>query len=196
MLYLKYLKLLKIAKSSNKNGFITLEVIVSIAVALGFVMLSFQSIVYALAIKVQAQEKQRANELIAEDIERMSQLGSNNNLGGICNATTYNDGYAQSLWTALIANGTPTKTLIKTVNRDDGLDDEAGQALALSRFHFNDANTSVAPFRTLKVGYRVWGWDSDTNSFTDKNGGTLDINDDPIAETFVEVIPDDALSCP
>jgi len=199
MLYLKYLKLFKTSKASKKNGFITLEVIVSIAVSLAFVMLAFQSIAYAMAIKVQAQEKQKANELISEDIERMNQLGSNNNLGGVCNPANYAGGYAQALWddlepnTPSNANPPPTKTLIRTVN-DDGSNDDVGKTLALMRFQFNDTTTSTAPFRTLKVGYRVWGWDG--ANFTDKDGGAIDANDNPIAETFVEVIPDDALSCP
>lgn len=201
MLYLKYLKLYKTPNKSQEEGFITLEVIVSIAVALAFLMLSFQSIVYAMAIKVQAQEKQKANELIAEDIERMSQLGSNNNLGGICNPAIYNDGYAQALWDVLepnppsAVNPPPRKTLIRTVN-SDGSNDDVGKTLALQRFLFNDTTTNTPPYRTLKVGYQVWGWDTANSEFTDKDGGTIDANDNPIAETFVEVIPDDALSCP
>lgn len=195
MLYLTYLKLNKTKTTSNQKGFITLEVIVSIAVALAFLMVSFQSIVYAMAIKVQAQEKQKANELIAEDIERMSRLGSNNGLGGVCNPINYAGGYAQALWNALIADGIPTKRLIKTIN-NDGTDDEKGKTLALQRFHFDTNAMNNPPFRTLKVGYRVWDWDTATSSFIDRNGGAIDSNDEPIAETFVEVIPDDALSCP
>lgn len=201
MLYLTYLKLNKTKTTSDQKGFITLEVIVSIAVALAFLMLSFQSIVYAMAIKVQAQEKQKANELIAEDIERMSRLGSNNSLGGVCNPVNYAGGYAQSLWNVLEPNSPsasfppPTKSLIKTIN-NDGTDDEKGKTLALQRFHFDTNAMNNPPFRTLKVGYRVWRWDTATSSFIDRNGGAIDSNDEPIAETFVEVIPDDALSCP
>jgi hypothetical protein len=46
----------------------------------------------------------------------------------------------------------------------------------------------------LKVGYQIWNWDG--TNFLDKNGGTLGAGDEPIAETYVETIPDVALQCP
>ncbi|MGB5636183.1 MAG: hypothetical protein WBM44_02875 [Waterburya sp.] len=185
----------------KESGFITLEVVVSMILGLAFLAVSLQSIGYALAIKVQAQEKQRANELIQEDIERISQLGSNTALGGTCNPANYAGGYAQALWDALepnppsAENPPPTKTLSKSI-KADGSDNGKGDILALQRFHFNDAVTNRAPFRTLKVAYRVWTWDADNSQFTDKNGNIPDGEDFPISETFVEVIPDVALSCP
>ena len=186
-------------KHREEEGFITLEVLVSMIIGLAFLAASFQSLAYAMAIKVQAQEKQKANELIQEDIERMNQLGSNTSLAGTCNPTTYANGYAQGLWDDLEPNPPtainlpPTKSLLKSI-KSDGSNNERGKTLALNRFQFNDTTTNTAPFRTLKVRYRVWGWDG--SDFTDKNGGTIDANDDPIAETFVEVIPDVALACP
>ena len=90
-----------------------------------------QSLVYAMAMKVQAQEKQRANQLIQEDIARLNQLGSTAltpaNIGDpapVCNPvdtladasttpatpayTAYQNSYASALWNALPA-GTQTK---------------------------------------------------------------------------------------
>ena len=67
----KLFKLRQIAvlKTSQKEaGFTTLEILIQLLIALGFVAVSMQSLVYAMAMKVQAQEKQRANELIQEDV--------------------------------------------------------------------------------------------------------------------------------
>jgi Tfp pilus assembly protein PilV len=165
-------QLLKLRKidSRKDTGFTTLEILISLVIALLFVAVSMQSLVYAMAMKVQAQEKQRANELIQEDT---------------CNPTNYAGGYAKALWTASIPANTQTKTIIKT----------GGRQLALRRFEMSStANNSTAPHRTLKVGYQIWNWDG--TNFLDKNGGTLGAGDEPIAETYVEVIPDVALECP
>lgn len=189
-------------KNSRKDaGFTTLEILVSLIIALSFVAVSMQSLVYAMAMKVQAQEKQRANELIQEDIERINQLGSNTALAGTCNATTYTGSYAEALWTALQADAsgndtttTVTKTVIKKI-KSDGSVETGGKTLGLRRFHVsNTAGNSTAPHRTLKVGYQIWNWDG--TSFKDKNDGAIAAGDEPIAETYVEIIPDVALQCP
>ncbi|MGL6338769.1 MAG: type IV pilus modification PilV family protein [Waterburya sp.] len=189
----KLFKLRKIA-SQKEEGFITIEILISLFIALGFVAVSMQSLVYAMAMKVQAQEKQRANELIQEDIERINQLGSTA-LTGTCNATTYVGSYAEALWNAAIPATTPTKTVIKKIDSNDGSVGTGGKQLALRRFHISStANNSTAPHRTLKVGYQVWDWNG--TNYTNKNGGTLAAVDQPIAETYVEIIPDVALACP
>jgi type II secretory pathway pseudopilin PulG len=204
-------QLLKLRKidSSKDTGFTTLEILISLIIALLFVAVSMQSLVYAMAMKVQAQEKQRANELIQEDIERINQLGSTlptPPVAATCNSTNYAGGYAQELWDALQADdilraGTPTptplppptKTIIKKVKSSDGSVETGGKQLALRRFHVSSTDSSN-PYRTLKVGYQVWNWNG--TNFLDKNGGTIATNDEPIAETYVEVIPDVALQCP
>lgn len=187
----KLFKLKKIT-SGKDAGFTTLEILISLLIALGFVAVSMQSLVYAMAMKVQAQEKQRANELIQEDIERINRLGSTA-LTGTCNATTYTGSYAEALWNA-IPTTTQTKTIIKKIN-SDGSVNTGGKQLALWRFHISSTtNNSTAPHRTLKVGYQVWNWDG--TNYKNKNNGTLAAGNEPIAETYVEVIPDVALRCP
>ncbi|NJL51998.1 MAG: type II secretion system protein [Hydrococcus sp. SU_1_0] len=103
-------KLLKLSKTTPQKeaGFTTLEILVSLIIALLFVAVSMQSLVYAMAMKVQAQEKQRANELIQEDIERINQLGSTA-LTATCNATAYTGSYAEALFNAI-----PTTIQTKT----------------------------------------------------------------------------------
>ena len=64
-------------RKSLDRGFTTFEILISIIIALAFVSVAMQSFVYAMAMKVQAQEKQRANQLIQEDLERTNTLASN-----------------------------------------------------------------------------------------------------------------------
>jgi type II secretory pathway pseudopilin PulG len=186
----------------KETGFTTLEILVSLIIALAFVAVSMQSLVYAMAMKVQAQEKQRANELIQEDIERINRLGSTA-LTATCNPvatttparTAYENGYGKALWTASIPASTPTKTIIKKI-KSNGSSETGGKQLALRRFEISSTdNNSSAPHRTLKVGYQVWwGWDG--TNFKNENGANLTAGDEPIAETYVEIIPDVALQCP
>ncbi len=177
---------------SKEEGFTTFEVLISLLIALGFVAVSMQSLVYAMAMKVQAQEKQRANELIQEDLERINRLGSTT-LTGTCNASTYSGSYAEALWNA-IPSGTQTKTIIKKID-SSGSVSSGGKQIALQRTHVSSTSgNSTAPHRTLKVGYQVWNWNG--TGYTDENGGTIASGDEPIAETYVEIIPDVALQCP
>ena len=185
---------------TDDQGFSTLEVLVSILAALAFVGFSLQSFVLGLAIRVQAQEKQRANQLIQEDLERLSELGSiipattaPQTIQQTCNAipaaggaAAYAEGYAQDLWTAL-QNNTPDgdgELSVQLLKKADGT--EVGETLTLVRTHVSDAN-STAPHRTLKVNYQVTKTTKDSE---DNDVITV------IAERYVEVVPDVALRCP
>ena len=178
------------AISKTEAGFTTFEILISLLIALSFVAVSMQSLVYAMAMKVQAQEKQRANELIQEDIARINQLGSTLPTPPVtttCNPTTYATGYAKTLWNLI-----PAGNQIKAIN-SDGSVSTGGRQLALERLEVSDGN-STAPHRTLKVGYRVWNWNG--TDYVNENGGTVATGDEPSAETYVEIIPDVALQCP
>lgn len=191
--------------SQKEAGFSTFEILISLIIALLFVALTMQSLVYAMAMKVQAQEKQRANELIQEDVERVNQLGSTlptPPVAATCNSTNYVGGYAQLLWNELqtaapstATTTSQTKTIIKKVKSDGvyGVVENSGKQIALKRFHVSSTVNSN-PYRTLKVGYQVWYWNGTT--FTNKTGGTPAAGNEPIAETYVEIIPDVALQCP
>lgn len=187
-------------KTSQKEaGFSTLEILISLIIALLFVALTMQSLVYAMAMKVQAQEKQRANELIQEDIERINQLGSTlptPPVAATCNSTSYGGGYAQALWalTPTIPATSQRKTIIKKIKSDGSVDTGGGgKQIALRRFHVSSTINSN-PYRTLKVGYQVWNWNG--SNYTNQIGGNITARDEPIAETYVEIIPDVALQCP
>ena len=188
-------------RKSLDRGFTTLEILISIIIALAFVSVALQSFVLAMSMKVQAQEKQRANQLIQEDLERLASLGSNIAAEDTSGATThtfiqrcnaepagggtvaYANGFAQELWEDIRVITPPTARLLKSA---DGT--EAGKTLTLARTHVSGGNpsatpvipvSSTTPHRTLKIDYQV----------TDPDG-------DVIAERYVEVIPDVALQCP
>ncbi|MEL7407469.1 MAG: hypothetical protein AAFN00_10950, partial [Cyanobacteria bacterium J06558_2] len=75
-----------------------------------------------------------------------------------------------------------------------------GRTLALRRVHVSNNGATESdpndPHRTLKVGYQVWYGDTTTNTFLNRAGVAATPTDEAIAETYVEIIPDVALSCP
>lgn len=179
-------------KKPLNQGFTTLEILISIIIALAFVSVAMQSFVYAMAMKVQAQEKQRANQLIQENLERVTTLGSNiaQDHDDKCNPiatptsvppkTAYQNGYAYELWEDFKDEPKPTAHLLKT---------ESGKKIRSTPTPINDSTDPSppedAPYRTLKIRFQVRELDSD-----DEPTG------DVIAERYVEVIPDVALQCP
>jgi type II secretory pathway pseudopilin PulG len=187
--------------SQKEAGFSTFEILISLIIALLFVAVAMQSLVYAMAMKVQAQEKQRANELIQEDVERLNQLGSTlppTPVPATCNpvgipSVAYQNGYAQLLWNSL-PGATQTKTIVKKV-KSDGSVDTGGKQIALERLHVSSTiDNSTFPHRTLRIKYKVWNWNG--TNYTNQIGGAITAANQPIAETYVEVIPDVALQCP
>jgi type II secretory pathway pseudopilin PulG len=191
-------------RKSLNQGFTTLEILVSIIIALAFVSVAMQTFVLAMGMKVQAQEKQRANQLIQEDMERTNNLGSNipPQVKGVspnpdhtfiqrCNAvppgggttSDYANGFAKDLWDALITDvpDDDEKLKIQLLKMANGT--PAGKTIGLSRTHVTASSTS--PHRTLKINYQVQELDS-------SGAPTGDV----IAQRYVEVIPDVALQCP
>lgn len=169
---------------TEETGFFTVEILASLLIAMMFVLVSLQSMVYATMLKVQAQERQRANQLIQEEIERVNVLASRIAIADAdCDAANYANGFAQELWDDIVAEEPfPTKYLIQET-QDDGTIVERGRQFGLNRIHVSE-NDSDAPHRTLRIGYEVREWD-----------GTQ-LTGNPIADTYIEVIPDVALSCP
>ena len=165
-------------KKQVDKGFITLEILVSIIIALAFVAFSMQALVLAMMLKVEAQEDQRADQLIQEDVETLNDLASET-ITGTCDPSNYAGGYAKGLWDEINAIPAPTTQLLKTINTD-GTVSSQGTTLTLARQHISvNLNYNDPPYRTLKIYYRV------TNS-----------DNDIVAKRYVEVIPDVALECP
>ena len=177
-------------KQKNDSGFFTIEILVSLLISLMFVMVSLQSMVYATMIKVQAQERQRANQLIKDEIERVNNLAKAVNFAdGDCDAVNYDAGLAKALWDDIQTYASPSSSspppieyLIQRTQADGSIN-EAGRQFGLNRVHVSNF-ASTSPHRTLSIRYDVREWDG--TQFTG----------DTIAETYLEVIPDVALSCP
>lgn len=158
------------------RGFTTVEILISIIIALAFISVAMQSFVLAMGMKVQAQEKQRANQLIQEDLERTNNLASNIALNNDkCNPVNYANGYAKQL-RDVVGSTTRTTKLLKTATGSG-----QGETLTLNRNFIidSDATRSKFPHQILKINYQV-----------------KDSDDNVIAERYVEVIPDVALRCP
>ena len=175
-------------KKPIDKGFITIEIIIALLIAFGFLMVSLQTLVLAMVFKVGAQEEQRADKLIQEDIERLNDIGSTLALGvEACDGDLdddgiADDGYSQGLWAALqAAPADLTVSLLSTV--DSSGTTEAGKTLTLTRTQV-PVTTSGSPNRILGIAYEVT---------TDEDG---DGADEVIADRYVEVIPDEALECP
>lgn len=192
---LKTIITLKNKQKPIDKGFITIEIIISLLIAFGFLMVSLQTLVLGMVFKVGAQEEQRADKLIQEDIERLNDLGSTLTLGAtrieacdgdLNNDGTANDGYSQQLWADLQAATQPadlTVSLLSTVSSSGTT--EEGKTLTLIRTPNLNIPTSGSPNRILGIDYRVEKPDEDGDG-----------NPDVVANRYVEVIPDEALECP
>ena len=177
--------ILQSKKKSSDQGFLTIEVILATVVSFFFLMFSLQAFATAMFMKVQAQQDQRADQLIQEDIERIGGLSSTLtlNMNVACNLTGYDNGYDR-LWDALIAQVPAGNAALDASLLSDG----TGVTLRLSRTHLNNN-----PNRTLKIFYQV----TNSNGDVDNNGDVFGDADDVIAATrYVEIIPDEALRCP
>ena len=180
---------LKNHQNLAQSGFITLEVVVSTLIALVFVLVSTQTLLLAMMIKVRAQKEQRANQLIVEDIEVLKQQASNlpqaANHNAVCTANAYTDGYAQDVWdsfTNVLTN--PSYENIPTVKLLSATSNNYSTSTQLGLDRTLVTATSNAPHATVKVKYEVKEWDG-------SNWGS-----EIIAKSYVEVIPDVALQCP
>ncbi len=192
------------------RGFTTLEILISIIIALAFVSVTMQSFVLGVAMKVQAQEKQRANQLIQEDLEILNNLASNipAEVAGVapnpdhtfiqrCNAEPpgggavgYANGFAKELVDLVETDRPNGDSSLSVQLLQDKNGNGSGKTLTLTRTDVSAGDptatppvpiSSVSPHRTLKINYRV----------TD-----VDNNNNVVAERYVEVIPDVALRCP
>ncbi len=171
----------KIILQSKKNlpdrGFLTLEVIVATLVAFFFLMFSLQALALAMFMKVQAQEDQRADQLIQEDIERVGNLSSILTAGD-CNAINYNAGYANALWLALEADTPPTSPDLTASLLTPSAGGATGTTLSLDRTHIS-AIENNGFFSNLRIYYQVTNGDNEI-----------------VASRYLEIIPDAALQCP
>ncbi|MDJ0635019.1 MAG: type II secretion system protein [Xenococcaceae cyanobacterium MO_188.B29] len=177
-------------KSKSDEGFTLLEVLVAMLIATFFVVGSMQALVLATALRVKAQEKQRANQLIQEDIEQIQFEAEDLAIDhSLCSATSYDpdsnpanpDSYAQELWDEL-----------PLVPSDKQLLDSQGKTYRLSRTLATDSSgVVISTAKVLKINFSVSPLDKNGNIETDKNGNIIVITTD-----YTEVIPNAAIQCP
>lgn len=161
----------------TESGFTLLEVLVAVLIGFFFVIGSMQALVLATAIRVEAQERQRADQLIQEDIEQVKSTASTLAVDHkLCSATAFdpsnNDGtggvydsYAEKLFWTLPGVPSP-KYLIEGVT--------TSKQYSLNRTR--DETNSTA--KVLKINYTVV-----------ESGST-------VATDYLEVIPNAAIQCP
>ena len=236
-------------KKLSNQGFITIEIIIALLIAFGFLMVSLQTLVLGMVFKVQAQEEQKADKLIQEDIEAIQDRASGNTLtprlaailtnnddvntgfnqndepiDDVCNASNYNQGYAQALWFAYTnqdydGNNTYSSPLINNsdLDNDGNIDPDSmnsGDTIAINPDYEVNPTMSLLSI-VSSTGTQQLGKTLTLNrTHVTANTGvapfrTLGIyyqvtkpdedgdgNPDVIANRYVEVTPDEALECP
>ena len=167
----KILTKLLLKQPKSESGFTLMEVLVASLMVFIFVVGSMQALALSVAIRVKAQERQRADQLIQEDIEAVRFAAENlaENVS-LCRPTATNS-YAKSLSTATAfpAGGNPTKRLLE--------DNTNSKQFILNKSVVDDSDT------VLKIEYEV------------REVG-LPTTLDPIATDYIEVIPNAATQCP
>lgn len=157
-------------QSKSDSGFTLMEVIVASIMVFLFVVGSMQALALSVAVRIKAQERQRADQLIQEDIAQVKLVAENlNENSSLCSATTYTGGYAKALADdSDFPSGTPTKNLIESNTNSP--------EYTLTRTIDTTNSTSTI----LKIDYEV-----------KKTGDTR-----VIATDYIEVIPNEAVKCP
>ena len=186
-------------KTSNK-GFITIEIIIAMLIAFGFLMVSLQTLVLGMVFKVGATKEQRADKVMQEEIERIRNLASVNSLAlgvnrlAACSGNTdldgdgNNDGYGKILWNLANGNAALTSANNTSFSTQVNLTPSNPQSITLTITGDRNAdpgNADLTPHRMLGISYEV------TEPDVDGDG-----QDEIIARRYVEVIPDEALECP
>lgn len=154
-----------------ESGFTVMEVIVASLMVFLFVVGSMQALALSAALRVKAQERQRSNQLIQEDIEQIRLAAENMPPNqSLCSASGYSGSLAEALTTA---TGYPTTTNPSKYLIEGNTNSKQYQ-LTRTIDTTNSTNT------VLKLNYEV------------REVGQTKV----IAEDYIEVIPDAAIQCP
>jgi hypothetical protein len=194
--------LLKTKKNRQDQGFAMLEVIVAGLIAFLFIYGSLQAMVLATVMRVQALEKERANELIQEDKEAIQALASSftvpatANISGLCypqSGAANTTGYAEQFRIAAnisYPDPDPSLNLVQTKKvLNSTADTTQGRTIGLFR---TGVTIGAYPYKALTVNYQVQRLDASNNPVIDPNTNQPVI----IATDTLEVVPNAALQCP
>jgi len=157
-------------QSKSESGFTLMEVLVASLVVVFFVVGSLQALALSVAIRVKAQARQRADQLIQEDIEAVRHVAENMVANqSLCSANGFAGGYAQALSAdAAFPASTSTKRLFE--------DNANSRQYQLTR----TIDTTNSSNTILKLSYSVSEVGNNTEITTD----------------YIEVIPNAATLCP
>lgn len=170
---------LTLHKKSLESGFTLLEVLVGVLIITFFVLGSMQALVLGTSLRVDAQAKQRADQLIQEDVEEVKygalNLAANHSF---CTATAVDssgdddvtiDSFAESLYYSLPPVPTPKNLIADNLN---------SPSYTLTR----TINETISTPKRLRIDYTV----------TASNNREVESN----TNNYVEVIPNVATKCP
>jgi len=202
---------------SLDQGFITLEIIISMLVGFFFIILALQTVVSGLAFKVLAQKEFGGDRLIQEEIERLNDLASENRLSLVdpgldpvdeeddddtdkisaCNGIwdsgdgSGDDGHGQALWNLRLTGNTLAATSPAdtfVVNPNVANNTNVvGRVLTLTATR----NTTDPGGATTAKPFKVLGVNYVVTAPDENGDGIIE----EIARRYVEVIPDEALEC-
>jgi type II secretory pathway pseudopilin PulG len=178
--------------SSSESGFSLLEVIIAILTITAFLTGTLQLMAVDALYKVRSERQAQANFWIQEDFEDVKYLASALNVksepanpnvsADVCTGT---EGYATALRRQL--TGTPVPNPIPTDPQLVGDREIVGKEYSLYRT-FDITNQSANPHR-LRIDYRVQLAQGETaNDYRNQ--------ENVIATSSVEVIPDASFECP
>lgn len=171
---------------SSESGFSMLEVIIAILTITAFLTGTLQLMAVNALYKVRAERQAQANFWIQEDFEDVKFLASTLDnkyiTADVC--TNINQGYATALRRQLTAIPPPTTPI--PAERLVAEKPIVGKDYSLFQT-FKIAEQLANPHR-LRIDYRV--------EATDKTAKDYQNQEDVIAESSVEVIPDASFNCP
>ncbi len=175
---------------SSESGFSMLEVIIAILTITAFLTGTLQLMAVNALYKVRAERQAKANFWIQEDFEYVKALASSLDVTSspdyvktdVCTGT---EGYATALRRQLTET-TLTNTSIPTEKLVDRRPIVGEKDYSLYRT-FDITNQSANPHRLL-IDYRVEATDKTTKDYPNQ--------EDVIAKSSVEVVPDESFKCP
>ena len=168
----KLIKKFVYKQSQCESGFTLMEVIVASLMVFLFVVGSMQAMALSVAIRIKAQERQRADQLIQEDIEQIRLVAEDMDANhSLCSATAYSGGYAEALASdSDFPANNATKRVIEDVN--------TSPQYQIDRTVVTGSGGSTSTI--LKLNYEV------------KEVGKSKV----ITTDYFEVIPNAAIQCP
>lgn len=178
-----------------EQGFTFLEVLVAMLIVTVFLFASLQMMVMMAMVTTQARVRREANNWIDSDIKEV--LHQAEELPGDisrCSASNYNSGYARALIAQLSFIGNPTTITTNYVSYDSFTNLLNPQQISMAQKRGGVVQKSIRLTRfyesyesspkVLRIRYQV--------EELDVNGNPVQ----PLAEQYIDVIPNVALVCP